>query len=182
MAAITGPSGSGKSTLLNCLGLLEPPTSGRIVYERTDLTALNRRKARHYRRNSLGYLFQHYALIENATVADNLELAFTKRATRATRRIRCHRALEQVGLAGRENTTIHQLSGGEQQRVALAQLLIKQPPVILADEPTAALDIANIDIVINILRELTTTGATVIVVTHNDDLRTRADVTHTLGN
>ncbi|MFI5783517.1 ABC transporter ATP-binding protein [Nocardia sp. NPDC051570] len=177
LATISGPSGSGKTTLLNCLALLDRPTEGRILHDRTDMTALGRRGSRRYRRDNIGYLFQHYALIEDATIADNLRLALT---TRGDRSARYHEALDRVGLAGREKDRVYQLSGGEQQRVALAQLLLKNPPILLADEPTAALDNANADMVIDTLRKLATAGATVIVATHNDRIRTHADIEHEL--
>ncbi|MCO5999242.1 ATP-binding cassette domain-containing protein [Actinoallomurus rhizosphaericola] len=172
MLAVTGPSGSGKSTLLNCIGLLEPPTSGQIMYDGADITRFGRRRGRRFRRDVLGYLFQSYALIENATVADNLEVAVT---TRRDRRSRYRDALERVGLAGRENEKIHHLSGGEQQRVALARLLVKRPSLILADEPTGALDHANAAMVINTLQEMSNSGCAVIIATHSDYIQGECD-------
>ncbi|WP_069166502.1 ABC transporter ATP-binding protein [Nocardia altamirensis] len=177
LAVVAGPSGSGKTTLLNCLGLLDRPVEGRVLHDRTDMTALSRRGGRRYRRDNIGYLFQHYALIEDATIADNLRLALTTRGNHSTR---YHEVLDRVGLAGRDKDNVYQLSGGEQQRVALAQLLLKNPPIVLADEPTASLDNANADTVIDILRELAVAGATVIVATHNDAIRAHADIEHEL--
>lgn len=174
MLALTGPSGSGKSTLLNCIGLLESPTSGQIMYDGTDITRFGRRQARRFRRDVLGYLFQTYALIENATVADNLEIAIT---ARRNRRPRLRDALDRVGLAGREKEKIHHLSGGEQQRVALARLLVKRPSLVLADEPTGALDSPNAAMVIDTLREMSDTGCAVVIATHSDYIRSRCDAT-----
>lgn len=174
MLAVTGPSGSGKSTLLNCIGLLEAPTSGQIRYDGADIIRFGRRRARRFRRDVLGYLFQSYALIENATVADNLQIAVT---TRRDRRPRYRDVLERVGLAGREKEKIHHLSGGEQQRVALARLLVKEPSLILADEPTGALDSANAAVVIDTLREMSDTGCAVIIATHSDYIQGRCDAT-----
>lgn len=178
MLAVTGRSGSGKSTLLNCIGLLESPTNGQILYENEDLTRFGRRAARRFRRDVLGYLFQGYALIENATVAENLEVAVTGVRDR---RLRSSSALERVDLAGREREKVHQLSGGEQQRVALARLLVKQPSLILADEPTGALDEANSAMVMDILREMGNEGCAVIIATHSDYIRRRCDSTFKIG-
>ncbi|GAA3256424.1 ABC transporter ATP-binding protein [Nonomuraea helvata] len=178
MLALTGPSGAGKSTLLNCIGLLESPTSGQILYEGADITRFGKRAGRRFRRDVLGYLFQSYALIENATVAENLEIATT---VRADRRSRCRDALERVGLAGRDKEKIHHLSGGEQQRVALARLLVKRPSLILADEPTAALDTANAAMVLDTLREMSDAGSAVIIATHSEHIRGRCDAAFEVG-
>ncbi|MEV6713690.1 ATP-binding cassette domain-containing protein [Lentzea sp. NPDC051208] len=177
VVAITGMSGTGKTTLLNCLSLLDRPTEGRITYDRTEVTALNRGASRRYRRDNIGYLLQDLALIEDATVEENLRLARTTRRGHAARR---QEALDRVGLAGREKEKIYHLSGGEQQRVALAQLLVKSPPILLLDEPTSALDNVNTGVVIDIMSELAATGAAVVVATHNDQIRARADVEHEL--
>ncbi|MFC7936042.1 ATP-binding cassette domain-containing protein [Streptomyces sp. NPDC057387] len=176
MVALTGPSGSGKSTLLNCLGLLERPSSGVIRYEGKVITGFNRRETRKFRRDNLGYLFQNYALIENATVTDNLEVAVKpRRLLRAKSNTAITEALERVGLTGREDEVIHHLSGGEQQRVALARLMVQQPALILADEPTGALDGANAAMVIDTLRDMSKAGCTVIIATHDDAVRDRCD-------
>ncbi|MGW4207330.1 ABC transporter ATP-binding protein [Lentzea sp. NPDC004789] len=180
LVAVTGPSGSGKTTLLNCVGLLESPTSGRILHGEADITRFGRRAARLFRRDALGYLFQNYALIENATVADNLAIAS---AGRGRRRSTAHReALDRVGLAGRETDRVHELSGGEQQRVALARLLLKQPSVVLADEPTGALDSDNAALVVDVLREMSEDGCAVMIATHSDYVRTRCHTTFDVGS
>ncbi|MBE3000718.1 ATP-binding cassette domain-containing protein [Nocardiopsis sp. HNM0947] len=160
MLALVGASGTGKTTLLNCLGLLEPPTRGRIVFEGRDLAASWPGRRRRFRRDHLGYLFQDYALIDNATVRANLEVA--RRADVAERSA----ALERVGLGGREKETVHHLSGGEQQRVALARLMVKNPSVVLADEPTGALDEANTSMVMDVLGEMARSGCAVVIATH----------------
>lgn len=178
IAAITGSSGSGKTTLLNCLSLLDRPTEGHITYGRTEVTALSRSAGRRYRRDHIGYLLQDLALIEDGTVEANLRLA---RTTRRGHEVRQQEALDRVGLAGRAKEKIYHLSGGEQQRVALAQLLIKSPSVLLLDEPTSALDDVNTSMVIDVMGELAAAGAAVVVATHNDQLRARADVEHVLG-
>lgn len=176
LLALVGPSGSGKSTLLNCVGLLDRPTAGEIRYEGADITRFGRPEARRFRRDVLGYLFQNYALIDNATVADNLEVSLrTRRARRGKGGVRIAEALERVGLAGREKEKVHQLSGGEQQRVALARLMVKEPSLVLADEPTGALDHANATVVIDILREMSDAGCAVVIATHDDRVRDRCD-------
>ncbi|MCX5421591.1 ABC transporter ATP-binding protein [Streptomyces sp. NBC_00078] len=176
MLALVGPSGSGKSTLLNCIGLLDKPNAGEIRHEGNDITQFGRREIRRFRRDVLGYLFQSYALIENATVAANLEVAVKpQRTLRGKTSVAIAEALDRVGLAGRQEEEIHHLSGGEQQRVALARLLVKQPVLVLADEPTGALDHANATAVIDILREMSDAGCAVVIATHDDRVRDRCD-------
>ncbi|MEU1013260.1 ABC transporter ATP-binding protein [Streptomyces sp. NPDC005890] len=176
MLALVGPSGAGKSTLLNCLGLLDKPTAGAIRYQARDITRLSRGEIRRFRRDSLGYLFQHYALIENATVEENLEVA-TKPRRRASGSggPSITDALNRVGMAGRGKERIHHLSGGEQQRVALARLIVQRPTLVLADEPTGALDDANTDVVIDVLRDLSRAGCAVVLATHDATVRDRCD-------
>lgn len=170
MLALVGASGSGKTTLLNCMGLLEKPTGGRILFEGTDVTRLGPGKQRRFRRDHLGYLFQNYALIENATVKANLDVARRRgiRPDHAT-------ALERVGLAGREKEKVHHLSGGEQQRVALGRLMVKRPSLVLADEPTGALDHDNGAMVVDVLRRMSREGCAVVIATHNDSVRDACD-------
>lgn len=176
MLALVGPSGSGKSTLLNCLGLLDKPTAGAIRYQGKDITRLGRGETRRFRRDSLGYLFQHYALIENATVDENLEVAVKpRRTTPGSGGPGIAEALDRVGLAGRGRERIHHLSGGEQQRVALARLMVQRPTLVLADEPTGALDDVSTTAVIDILRELSRTGCAVVLATHDATVRDRCD-------
>lgn len=184
MLALIGPSGSGKSTLLNCLGLLDRPTSGTICHEGRDLTALRPGAVRRFRRDVLGYLFQNYALIENATVLENLKVALPSRRSRRRSASGCptpDEALATVGLEGRGTEPVHRLSGGEQQRVALARLLVKQPALILADEPTGALDHDNAVMVVDTLRTLSDQGCAVVIATHNDYVRDRCDTVFTVG-
>ncbi|MFE3741184.1 ATP-binding cassette domain-containing protein [Streptomyces sp. NPDC059134] len=183
MLALTGPSGSGKSTLLNCLGLLDTPTAGTIGHDGRDLTGLGARRTRVYRRDTLGYLFQNYALIDNATIADNLSIAVRPARRRGAARTAPSpaEALERVGLAGREKDVVHRLSGGEQQRVALARLIVKQPALVLADEPTGALDIDNTHMVIDTLRALADSGCAVVIATHDPVVRDLCDTVLDVG-
>ena len=177
MVALVGPSGSGKSTLLNCLGLLEPLDSGAVLVEGQDVTRFSPGRARRFRRDRLGYLFQSYALIESASIRQNLDVVIGvgDRFRRAAVRERQERALEAVGMAGRSATEVFTLSGGEQQRVALARLLVKQPAIILADEPTGALDDDNAAMVMQALRSFAERGSAVVVATHSDFVKDQSD-------
>ncbi|MFB6711424.1 ABC transporter ATP-binding protein [Streptomyces sp. NPDC056237] len=176
MLALVGPSGSGKSTLLNCLGLLDKPSSGKIQYEGSDITRFGRRDILRFRRDTLGYLFQQYALIENATVDENLEVVTRlQRSLRGKATTTIAEALDRVGLTGRGKEKIYHLSGGEQQRVALARLVVQQPALVLADEPTGALDDANTSMVVDVLHEMSQGGCAVVIATHDADVRDRCD-------
>ena len=177
ITALTGPSGSGKSTLLNCIGALETPDSGSIQVFGTEVTILGYRKARKYRRDYVGYLFQDYALIPDQTVYDNINLAARPNQIFPSKAMLTQVAevLEQVGLAGYERRQVCELSGGEQQRVAIARLLVRPPKVVLADEPTGALDHDNSLRVIAHLRDLADGGASVVVATHSDLVADSAD-------
>ena len=168
ITALTGPSGSGKSTLLNCIGALETPDSGSIQVFGTEVTKLGYRKARKYRRDYVGYLFQDYALINLAARPNQI---FPSKAMLT----QVAEVLEQVGLAGYERRQVCELSGGEQQRVAIARLLVRPPKVVLADEPTGALDHDNSLRVIGHLRDLADGGASVVVATHSDLVAGSAD-------
>ena len=182
MAALVGPSGSGKSTLLNCIGLLAEPTSGRIAFDGRDLTTLRPGAARRFRRDELGYLFQNYALIEDATVRENMAVAHRARRRRgAAARALTDEALNWVGVADHVDEKVARLSGGEQQRVALARLLVKKPRLVLADEPTGALDRANTEAVIALLRGLASSGACVLIATHDDGVKDACDTRIVLG-
>ena len=177
VTALTGPSGSGNSTLLNCIGALETPDSGSIQVFGTEVTKLGYRKARKYRRDYVGYLFQDYALIPGQTVYDNINLAARPNKILPTKAMltQIAQALDQVGLAGYERRQVCELSGGEQQRVAIARLLVRPPKVVLADEPTGALDHDNSLRVIAHLRDLADGGASVVVATHSDLVADSAD-------
>lgn len=162
MTALTGVSGAGKSTLLNCIGLLETPDEGSIHFDGQDVLAFSGGEARRFRRDIVGYLFQNYALVEDATVLENLEVALGRRRAKE----RLSDLMAQVGLGGHEHSRVSTLSGGEQQRVALARVIGKGAKLLLADEPTGALDVANSEAVVGHLRRLASDGATVVVATH----------------
>ncbi|WP_406322507.1 ABC transporter ATP-binding protein [Streptomyces sp. NBC_01637] len=182
MVAVVGPSGSGKSTLLNCIGLLDKASAGAIRYENRDIAKLGARDARHFRRDALGYLFQNYALIDNATVLDNIRAAVKpKRLKKDGVTSAISDALEKVGMAGREREIVCRLSGGEQQRVALARAMVKEPTLVLADEPTGALDPANASLVVDILQGMSKSGCAVIIATHDERVQERCESVVDLG-
>ncbi|PRA11948.1 lipoprotein ABC transporter ATP-binding protein [Arthrobacter sp. MYb211] len=170
LTALTGRSGSGKSTLLNCIGLLEDLNHGKIEIGGRSISRLNAERQRLFRRDALGYLFQDYALIENATINENLVVALAARGRAAVRSADFETALERVGLGGRGKELVYKLSGGEQQRIALARLVVKKPAVVLADEPTGALDAASSAMVLAELQRIAEEGAAVIVATHSKEV------------
>ncbi len=169
--AITGNSGSGKTTLLNIMGLLEKPDSGDVVIN--GVKNPNGKQVRILQRDFYGYLFQNYALIENETVESNLKIAL-KYQKNINHTEKINEALESVGLKGHNKKKIYELSGGEQQRVALARVILKKCEIIFADEPTGNLDKENRDIVFEILKRLNDEGKTIVFVTHDLDLAERA--------
>ena len=166
---ITGESGSGKSTLLNMIGGIEEPDRGSIKVDGFDVTG--RGNKREYFRDVVGFLFQNFALLENKTVKENLKMI--QKAGRSG--VEISDALEKVGLTDVLNKKVYKLSGGEQQRIALARLMIKKCSLILADEPTGSLDKRNSDVVMSVLHDLNLKGKTVVVVTHDQDIVSRAD-------
>ena len=163
--SVMGPSGSGKTTLLNILGGLDQPTSGSLEINGTEVMGLSPKDLAHFRRETVGLVFQQFHLVPYLTALENVMLAqyFHSMADETE----ACAALEAVGLGGRMHHLPAQLSGGEQQRVCIARALINQPKVILADEPTGNLDAANEEIVLDIFRQLHAQGHTLIVVTHD---------------
>ena len=175
-ASLMGPSGSGKTTLLSLIGGLEHPQSGRVTVGGHDLSALAGDRLAQFRRSSVGFVFQHFGLLDALTALENLELTLTfSGVSRPERRRRAVELLEQVGLADRISHRPFELSGGERQRVAIARALSNRPQLILADEPTGNLDDDTATAVIGLLESLPFEhGCTLIVVTHNRSLATRA--------
>ena len=161
---ISGNSGCGKSTLLNMIGGIEKCDKGSIVVDGFCVTG--KRNKRVYFRDTVGFLFQNFALLENKTVKQNLSIIRKDGRSEIT----IEEAVRKVGLLDAMNKKVYQLSGGEQQRIALARLMIKKCSVILADEPTGALDEYNTKIVMNILHELNDMGKTILLVTHNQKI------------
>lgn len=164
----SGASGAGKTTLLNIIGLLEPIDSGELVINGIQYTT-NKQKLEYYR-SQVGFLFQNFALIENKTVEQNLEIVAKKNRTDYT----IMGALEKVGLQDKLGNKVYTLSGGEQQRIALARLFLKKCNIILADEPTGSLDAKNAQIVMRSLLDLNQQGKTVILVTHDETIKKMA--------
>lgn len=168
MVAITGKSGSGKTTILNIMGLLEKPDSGvvRLFDEESPRNGSSR--ANKLLRTKLSYLFQNYALIDDATVNYNLEipLIYSNKSKKEKQELKIA-SLEKVGLKVSLNQKIHELSGGEQQKVAIARILLRPCDLILADEPTGSLDDENRNEIIRILKELNNAGKTIVIVTHD---------------
>lgn len=172
MLVLLGPSGSGKSTLLNLLGGLDRPTSGKLMYKDIELTSLDDKDLTRFRRSEVGFIFQFYNLMPSLTAEENVRLV-TDIADRPMGPIE---ALAMVGLAERRNHYPSQLSGGEQQRVAVARAIAKQPGVLLCDEPTGALDSATGTRVLETLaRANEELGATVVIITHNVGIAAMAD-------
>ena len=166
--AIMGPSGCGKSTLLNILGLLDSPTSGEFWFLNQDIARSSEGQLTLLRRQSVGFIFQSFNLIDDLSVEENVEVALLYRGVaRAERRKRVTAALERVGLPHRARHLPQQLSGGQQQRVAVARALVAEPKLILADEPTGNLDTANGEAVMDMLTEIARSGTTVVMVTHS---------------
>ena len=159
-----GKSGCGKTTLLNLIGGLEQPDTGKIIVDGMDLSV--RRNMKQYFLFKVGFLFQNFALIEDETVRQNLEYVQKKARTEKS----ISEILELIGLQDKEQTEVYKLSGGEQQRVALGRLMLKQCDVILADEPTGSLDSENEDAVLQILHNLNRSGKTIILVTHSQKI------------
>lgn len=183
-ASLVGPSGSGKTTLLSLIGGLEQPQSGRVVVAGHDLSLLAGDRLAEFRRSSVGFVFQHFGLLEALTALENLELTLTlSGVARTERHRRAAELLERVGLADRINHRPFELSGGERQRVAIARALSNRPQLILADEPTGNLDDDTATAVVGLLESLPSDhGCTLLVVTHNRSLAARADVRLSLGS
>ena len=156
-----GESGCGKTTLLNMIGCLEKPDSGSIIIDKTDIWKTKNKKGLFALK--YGFLFQNFALLEGKTVSQNLEIIQKKLRTE----ISVEEALTTVGLINKIDTKVYKLSGGEQQRLALARLILKKCDIILADEPTGSLDEENADAVMDILHFLNQKGKTIILVTHS---------------
>jgi ABC-type lipoprotein export system ATPase subunit len=169
--AIMGPSGSGKSTAMNIIGCLDVPTSGRYLFNGIDAGALDRNRRALMRRHFLGFVFQGFNLLARTSAVENVELPLIYRGLAAgARRKLAMRAIERVGLLGREHHGPSELSGGQQQRVAIARAIVTNPAVLLADEPTGNLDTKNSREIMDLLADLNGQGITVIMVTHESDI------------
>ena len=167
--AIMGPSGCGKSTLLNILGLLDNPTSGTYLLGDHDVSQLRERDCTNVRKGEIGFVFQSFNLIDELTVAENIELPLTYLNMKASeRKERVQQIMKRMAISHRAHHFPHQLSGGQQQRVAIARAVVFGPKLILADEPTGNLDSKNGAEVMQLLTQLNQEGTTIIMVTHNE--------------
>ncbi len=173
--AIMGPSGSGKTTLINLLGLLDRPSEGRLKLAGRDITALSADERARFRNQQIGFVFQAYNLLARHTVIENIEMPLLYAGVRRAERLkRAGQSLHCVGLADRAGDWPVQLSGGEQQRIAIARAIVTEPGLILADEPTGALDSQTGQMVLSIFQALNRAGRGIMIVTHNADVARHA--------
>ena len=173
--SVTGPSGSGKSTFMHILGCLDHPTSGQYFLDGKDVSRLTKNELARIRNHQIGFVFQGFNLLSRTTALENVELPLLYAgAGGAERRRRAAASLERVGLEGMENRRPKELSGGQQQRVAIARALINNPSIILADEPTGNLDTHSSMEIMDVLHQLHDRGTTIVMVTHEVDIASRA--------
>ncbi len=173
--AVLGPSGSGKSTLMNIIGLLDPQTSGEYLLDGDNVLGYNDQQLTKTRREKVGFIFQRFNLLPKLNALQNVELPLLFQGIdKKTAIIRASEMLEVVGLADRLTHKPNELSGGQQQRVAIARALVANPPVILADEPTGALDSKTSEEIIGLLEHSNAQGSTVIIITHDHNVARRA--------
>lgn len=173
--AVLGPSGSGKSTLMNIIGLLDPPTAGEYFLDGKNVLELNDEQLTKTRREKIGFIFQKFNLLPKLTAMQNVELPLLFQGVdKETASERAGHMLEVVGLGDRLTHKPNELSGGQQQRVSIARALVAEPPVILADEPTGALDSKTSKEIIDLLEKLNHMGNTVVIITHDPKVARRA--------
>ncbi|MCL6585081.1 MAG: ABC transporter ATP-binding protein [Anoxybacillus sp.] len=173
--AIVGPSGSGKSTFMNMIGCLDRPDSGRYFLDGKEIGKMSDNELAVVRNEKIGFIFQNFNLLSRLTALENVELPLLYRGTKAKeRKNMAYECLEKVGLADRAHHLPSQLSGGQQQRVAIARALVGNPPILLADEPTGALDSKTSQEIINMMKNLNEQGHTIIIITHDWEVAKQA--------
>lgn len=176
MVAITGKSGRGKSTLLNIIGLITDKESGEVWHFGKKDIKSSSHAAILMRRNKIGYLFQNYGLVEEETVFWNLNLALQyKKLSKKEKNLKVEEVLKYVGLEELINYPVYKLSGGEQQRIAMARIILQESDLVLADEPTGSLDAENRDLILSLLLKLKEQGKAIMIVTHDSYVATRCD-------
>lgn len=169
--AVMGPSGSGKSTLMNIIGCLDKQTSGEFIFDGIDVMTANDKKLSQIRNQKIGFVFQNFNLLPRQSALENVELPLLYAGVpKKERRKRAISALKRVGLEDRMNFNPTQLSGGQKQRVAIARAIVNQPKLLLADEPTGALDTKSGEQVMELFKELNDDGATIVMITHEPDI------------
>jgi putative ABC transport system ATP-binding protein len=176
LAAIMGPSGSGKSTLMYIMGFLDTPTSGQVIFEGKDVSKLNENQQAQIRNEKIGFVFQMFNLLPRTSALDNVLMPITYSKT--DKAVACQRALklmERTGISHRISHFPNQMSGGEQQRVAITRAFINNPSLILADEPTGNLDSKTGDEIIKVLKEFNKEGKTIVIVTHDLEVAKKCD-------
>ncbi len=180
--AIMGPSGSGKSTLMNLLGCLDTPTSGRYECDGVNVATLDAEQLAQLRREKIGFVFQGFHLLPRMNATDNvaMPMSYYAHIPHAERQRRALAALQAVGLAERADHRPSELSGGQQQRVAIARALVNHPPILLADEPTGALDSKTGEEILTLFKRLRDDGHTVILITHDAHVAAHADRTYVM--
>ena len=179
--AIMGPSGSGKSTLMNLIGCLDTPSSGKYFCDGVDVSTLDKEELATLRRDKIGFVFQGFHLLPRMDATDNVAMPLGyARIPHAERRERALAALASVGLAERAGHRPNELSGGQQQRVAIARALVNHPPILLADEPTGALDSKTGEEILALFKRLRDDGHTVILITHDAHVAAHADRTYVM--
>ncbi|UOF13783.1 ABC transporter ATP-binding protein [Lysobacter capsici] len=174
--AIMGPSGSGKSTLMNLIGCLDTPTSGVYLCDGIDVDSLDKEERAILRRDKIGFVFQGFNLLPRMSALENVAMPMGYANIKREERLRrAHEALESVGLGARAGHRPSELSGGQQQRVAIARALINRPPILLADEPTGALDTRTGEEILALFKRLQADDHTVVLITHDPDVAAHAD-------